>query len=276
MRRLLDPARCGAVPASGQSLELAPEQLKANIGDVLTIRITARLPEGQELLDFAPRTLLTPPEGMRIVSADTLVRNRNGEYHGTVRMAFYRIGRQPVPTLALLYRPAPGASPDTLVHAPLAIEIIPILPAGNPEIKDIRPLRLLGGPVWAPLAILVTIVVAGLYWLAAGTVLRLVQGPSPRPSHRPTDVPDRLGHRSEHRERNGIVPLFGGGGAGSTTLVEARCHTGLTTPEVPVAPAPLAAGDLAESRRDCWRCRPREVARVKPRPGGGGAPCVAR
>ena len=275
MRRLLAILLvCGAVPASGQSLELAPEQFKANIGDVLTIRITARLTEGQELLDFAPRTLLAPPEGMRIVSADTLVRNRNGEYHGTVRMAFYRIGRQPVPTLALFYRPAPGASPDTLVHAPLAIEIIPILPAGNPEIKDIRPLRLLGGPVWAPLAILVTIVVAGLYWLARRN----------RPAARPRAEPGvpipagpfdvaliRLGQleAASIASGNGIVPLFGEvAELVRTTLVEAGAlpHRGLTTPEVPGRlPAALAAGDLAEGCRGLLRDADLvKFARVKP------------
>jgi hypothetical protein len=195
---------------------------------------------------------------MRIVSTDTLRRDRNGEYHGSVRMAFYRIGRQPVPTLALLYRPAPGAAPDTLVHAPLAIEIEPILPAGNPEIRDIRPLRLLGGPVWGPVALLVTIVVAGLHWLFRRN----------RPKVRPrteTRVPIPTGpfdvalarlaqlEAASVASGNGVLPLFGDvAELVRTTLVEvgALPHRGLTTTEVPGRlPAPLAAGDLAEGCR---------------------------
>lgn len=241
--------------AWGQSLEVTPEQLKANVGDVITLKLTARLHDGQELLDLAPRTLLSPPDGMRIVSTDTLRPDRNGEYHGTVRMAFYRIGRQPVPTLALLYRPAPGASPDTLVHAPLAIEIEPILPAGNPEIKDIRPLRLLGGPVWGPLTILLAAVAAGFYWLSRRNRGQVVKK-SEKLAAIPTGPFDLALARLAELERasiasgNGVVPLFGDvAELVRMTLVEvgALPHQGLTTPEVPPQlPPQLAGGGLAQ------------------------------
>jgi len=246
-----------AVPrvAPAQTLELRPEQAQASVGDIITLDATARLSEGQELLDLAPRTLLTPPEGMRLVSTDTLRPYRNGEYRGKVRLAFYRVGRQPVPTFALLYRPAPGAAPDTLVHAPLAIEIVPILPAGNPALRDIRPLLLLGGPVWGPVALLFAIVAAGLSWLyrrnrrARGT--RPVQSEAPVPTG-PFDVALARLARLEQASiasGNGVVPLFGEvAELLRATLVEvgAMPHQGLTTPEVPrVLPAPLAAGDLA-------------------------------
>lgn len=238
----------------GQSLEVVPEQPRANVGDVITLRLTARLPAGMELLDLAPRTLLSPPEGMRIISTDTLRPAQDGEYRGSVRMAFYRIGKQPVPTLALLYRPAPGASPDTLVHAPLAIEIEPILPAGNPEIKDIRPLRVLGGPVWAPLAVLLAVVAAGFYWLSRR---QRVNGAKPVEKARPipTGPFDLALARLDELEQasiasgNGIVPLYGEvADLVRVTLanVGAIPHQGLTTPEIPsLLPVPLAAGDLA-------------------------------
>lgn len=244
------------VPSSarGQSLELVPQQLKANVGDIITLKLTARLPQGQELLDLAPRTLLSPPEGMRIISTDTLRPDRNGAYHSTVRMAFYRIGRQPVPTLALLYRPAPGASPDTLVHPPIAIEIEPILDAGNPEIKDIRPLRMLGGPVAGPLLVLLSLVAAGFYWLARrnrSTAPRRAEKVAPIPTG-PFDIAlARLAQleQASIASGNGIVPLFGDvAELVRVTLVEvgALPHQGLTTPEVPPQlPPQLATGDLA-------------------------------
>jgi len=239
----------------GQSLELIPDQPKANIGDLITLRLTVHLPEGMELLDLAPRTLLAPPDGMRIVSTDTLRRYRSGEYRCAVRMAFYRVGRQPVPTLALLYRPAPGASPDTLVHAPLAIEIVPILPAGNQEIKDIRPLRLLGGPGWAPLVLILVAVLAGAFWLVrrarvrGGSVgalrLAIPVGPFEVALARLTEM-----EQASIASGNGVAPLFGEvAELVRNTLVEvgALPHQGLTTPEVPEKlPLPFGADDLAD------------------------------
>ena len=244
------------LPASlaGQSLEVVPDQPRANVGDVLTLHLTVRLPEGQQLVDLAPRTLLATPEGMRIVSTDTLRRVRQGEYRGDVRMAFYRIGKQPVPTLALLYRPDPKLPADTLVHAPLSIEIEPVLPAGNQEIRDIRPLLLLGGPIWGPLAILLAIVAAGGLWL-----WRRGRPREPRRAKPPEAIPAgpfdaalaRLAalEAASLASGNGIVPLFGEvAEVVRSALVEvgALPHQGLTTPEVsPRLPPALAAGDLA-------------------------------
>lgn len=244
------------LPASlaGQSLDVVPEQLKANVGDVLTLHLTVRLPEGQQLLDLAPRTLLAPPEGMRIVSTDTLRRVRDGEYRGDVRMAFYRIGKQPVPTLSLLYRPDPKLPADTLVHAPLSIEIEPVLPAGNQEIKDIRPLLMLGGPIWGPLAIILLIVATGTFWLwrrGRPKEVRKVAAPVPIPAGPFDAALARLAalEAASLASGNGIVPLFDEvAGVVRTALVEvgALPHQGLTTPEVPPRlPAALAAGDLA-------------------------------
>lgn len=244
------------LPASlaGQSLEVVPEQLKATVGDVIRMHLTARLPEGQQLLDLAPRTLLAPPEGMRIVSIDTLRQVRGGEYRGDVRMAFYRIGKQPVPTLALLYRPAADGPADTLVHPPLSIEIEPVLPAGNQEIKDIRPLVILGGPIWGPLAIILSVVAAGWFWLwrrgrptasaKRKEAVVIPSGPFDTALARLAEL-----EAASIASGNGIVPLFDEvADVVRTALVQvgALPHQGLTTPEVPPRlPPALAAGDLA-------------------------------
>lgn len=154
-----------AAPLAAQSLELAPVQARGNVGDILTIKLTARLHPGQELLEFVPHPLLPPPDGVRIVSTDTLRPADDGTWRGQIRLAFYRVGKQPVPTLGLLYRVEAGALPDTLVHAPLAIEIVPLLPAGNPSLKDIKPLERLGGPAWLPLTLLLVGILAAVAWL---------------------------------------------------------------------------------------------------------------
>jgi hypothetical protein len=154
-----------STPVSAQSLELTPVQARGNVGDVLAVKVTVRLHAGQELLELVPHPLLPPPEGMRIVSTDTLRPGNDQTWTGTIRMAFYRIGKQPVPTLGLLYRAEPGALPDTLVQAPLSIEIVPLLPAGNPSLKDIKPLERLGGSVFLPMALLALVVIAAGAWL---------------------------------------------------------------------------------------------------------------
>jgi hypothetical protein len=191
---------------------------------------------------------------MRLVSIDTLREVRGGEYRGDVRMAFYRIGKQPVPTLALLYRPAATAPADTLVHAPLSIEIEPVLPPGNQEIKDIRPLVLLGGPIWGPLAILLAVVAVGWFWLwrrGRAKAPPKVQEAAVIPSGPFDAALARLSavEAASVASGNGIVPLFDEvADVMRTALVEvgALPHQGLTTPEVPPRlPAVLAAGDLS-------------------------------
>lgn len=152
-------------PLAAQSLDLAPVQSRGNVGDVLSVKVTARLRPGQELLELVPHPLLPPPEGMRIVSTDTLRQTGDQIWTGNIRLAFYRIGKQPVPTLGLLYRVEPGALPDTLVQPPLSIDIVPILPAGNQSLKDIKPLERLGGPAYLPIALLILMVVAVGAWL---------------------------------------------------------------------------------------------------------------
>lgn len=162
---LLFGATCVAVPASAQTLDLTPEQPKATVGDIVTLNATVRLREGQQLIDLTPRTMLQAPEGVRIVSTDSLRPVSAYEFRGNVRVAFYRVGRQPVPTLSLLLRSAPGGPPDTLVNSPLAIEIVPTLPAGNPPLKDIRALVPLGGPIWVQLTGLLGLMAAAVFWL---------------------------------------------------------------------------------------------------------------
>ena len=124
----------------GQSLEVRAGSATVRLGEPVTLTVVVRLGPGQRLLDLAPRPLVPPPEGVRILSSDSLRAGGDGALHATVRLAFYRPGLQPIPTLGLFYRPAPDDPPDTLVHSTLSIEVASELPAGNPDLKDIKPL----------------------------------------------------------------------------------------------------------------------------------------
>jgi hypothetical protein len=238
---------------TGQTLEVRPEQTKGTIGDPITLRLTVRLPPGMELIDVAPHTLVPPPRGIRVLSADTLRPTGGGTYTGKARVAFYRIGQQPVPTLALLYRAGPGEPPDTLVHMPVSVEITPILEPGNPALKDIKPLRSIGGPVWGPLAVLLALIGSGFWWLrmkgriagskTAGHIPLLESGPFEVALARLAAI-----EQAARTSGNGVVPLYAGvADVVRDCLLEVGAipHRGVTTPEVGGALPPLLAeGDL--------------------------------
>ncbi len=240
-RRWLPLLACLGLPgaAGAQSLELVPERSRATIGDPITFDVTVRLRPGMELIDVSPRTLVPPPRGIRVLSADTLRAAGNGVYRGRAVMAFYRLGPQPVPTLTLLYRAAAGDPPDTLLHMPVSIEITPILEAGNPELRDIKPLQPLGGPVWAQAAGLLAAIAAGFWWLwRRGGRRRVAARATAGVLHGPFDAAlARLGEleAAARASGNGVVPLYAGVAAvvrDCLLSVGAIPHPGLTTAEV--------------------------------------------
>lgn len=253
---LLLALACVTTPVAAQRLELKPAQASGNVGDILTIKVTVTMREGQSLLELVPHSLLPPPEGMRIVSTDTLKQTDDLTYTGNIRMAFYRIGKQPVPTLGLLYTVETGALPDTLVHAPLSIEIVPILPAGNPSLKDIKPLERLGGPAWLPITLLTLGLVFAIWWL-----FRRRAGVTPLWKRRKPAMPPRTPYaagvaRLDALEQqviangNGVEPSYAEvAEIIRTALIEAAIlpHPGVTTGELrsalPIELADEGAGD---------------------------------
>jgi hypothetical protein len=253
---LLMALGCAAAPLAAQRLELKPLQASGNVGDILTIKVTATLREGQTLLELVPHSLLPPPEGMRIVSTDTLKPTDDLTWTGNIRMAFYRIGKQPVPTLGLLYTVEAGALPDTLVHAPLSIEIVPILPAGNPYLKDIKPLEQLGGPPWLPITLITLGALLAGWWLfrrRAGVAplwKRRVVTEAPRTPYAAAIL--RLDQLEQQviASGNGVVPSYAEvASIIRHALIEAAVlpHPGFTTGELrsalPIELADEGAGD---------------------------------
>ncbi len=244
----------GLAPLRAQSLELRPKQNKGTIGDRFTFEVTVRLHPGMELIDAVPHTLIPPPRGIRLLAADTLSPDGPGVYRGTATFAFYRIGPQPVPTLALLYRSEPGAPPDTLLHLPVSIEIVPILEPGNPSLRDIKPLQALGGPVWGQLAALLAAIAGGAWWLYRRKArVALARPEPPSVTAGPFDAAlARLAdlERAARQSGNGVVPLY----TSVADLVRdcllqvgAIPHMGLTTGELGVTlPPSLATGGLRD------------------------------
>ena len=80
------------------------------------------------------------PDGVSVVSVDSLSRLSEGDFAGQMRFVFFRPGSTSVPSLALAYVPAAGAPADTLRSLPVAIDIVASLPPGNQALRDIKDL----------------------------------------------------------------------------------------------------------------------------------------
>jgi hypothetical protein len=108
---------------------------RVEVGDPVVVSVRLQLPEGATLLDRAPRTRDTLPDGVRLLAADTLRRD-GAAWVGRVRVAFFRPDSQAVPALAVAYQL--GAAVDTAVSAPIGIMVRHVLPEGNATLRDIR------------------------------------------------------------------------------------------------------------------------------------------
>jgi hypothetical protein len=130
--------------AHAQYFELTPERDSATVGDVVTLHARLHIGIQQRLTEPVPMPVERLPDGMRLVSSDTLRRGADGAYSGAVKLAFYRPGPQAVPLFRVRIRLG-GDVPMTMSHAPPTITIVPVLTPGPQELKDIRPLAPVGG-----------------------------------------------------------------------------------------------------------------------------------
>jgi hypothetical protein len=127
---------------TNQSFEVKPEIGRATVGDTVTVRFRVRLDERDLLFDTIPQPLAELPPGVRLVSVDKMNRTPDRIFHGTARLAFYRTGRRAIPVFGVPFmRAVKGVQRATLASDSAFVEIVPLLPAGNPSLKDIRELE---------------------------------------------------------------------------------------------------------------------------------------
>jgi hypothetical protein len=142
----------GAQVVSGQSFQVIVDSQPATVGDTVRVRFRVRLDERDLLFDTVPQPLGALPPGARILSVDKLTRTPDRIFHGAARLAFFRPGRQPIPTFMLPFmRSVKGVQHATLASDSAWVQIDSVLPAGNPPLKDIRELQLFPGPRLWPL-----------------------------------------------------------------------------------------------------------------------------
>ena len=145
---LTRPAQAQVV--SNQSFEIISSTIHPTVGDTVILSFRVRLDERDLLFDTVPRPIGAVPQGVRILAVEKLQRTPDRIFHGRARLAFYRPGHQPVPVFGLPFmRAVKGVQRATLASDSAFVDIVPLLPAGNPSLKDIAGLeRTPGPPVW--------------------------------------------------------------------------------------------------------------------------------
>jgi hypothetical protein len=179
--------RPASAQLAGQSFTAVPETRNATVGDTVTIGFRVRLHERDMLLDTIPHVVETPITGVRVLSVEKLNRVEDRVFQGRARLAFYRPGKRPVPIFGLTFmRVVEGVTRAILPSDSAFVEIDPILPAGDPPLKDIKELERTPSSPLAPLLLaLVALGVAALYRRVRAS--RRQPGPAQEPeaSHPP-------------------------------------------------------------------------------------------
>lgn len=126
---------------AAQQLIVTADVSRVPVGEQVTVRVEARIGAVARLIERMPRPADSLPEGVRVVSGDSLTPVGAGTYVARMRFAFFRPGVASVPALALAFRTSEDVRPDTLRSRPLPIEVVASLPPGNQPMRDIKDLE---------------------------------------------------------------------------------------------------------------------------------------
>jgi hypothetical protein len=130
-----------------QIFEVQLDSARASIGDTITIRFRLRLDERDLLYDTVPKPVGDLPDGVRIFSVERLVRRPDRIFEGRAKLAFYRVGPQPIPVFWLPFmRAVKGVTRANVLSDSASVEIVPLLPGGSPTLRDIKEIEPARGP----------------------------------------------------------------------------------------------------------------------------------
>jgi hypothetical protein len=125
------------VSAQDAGLHASANAERLRVGDPVTVQVRAELGEGAEIVDRAPRMRDTLPEGVRLLSVDSIVRSA-GAFEGAVRLAVLRTGVHVIPPFIVSYRARSGSAIDSVVSAPVSVAVISVLAGPSEAIRDIK------------------------------------------------------------------------------------------------------------------------------------------
>ena len=166
----LAPLALMAGPARAQSLtdfrsfEVAASPAKATVGDSIVLSFRLHLNERDLLTDTVPAPADELPAGVRVLSVDRLQRGADRAFTGRAVIALYRPGVQDIPAFGVPWVQVVTGHRGVVTTAPATVEIVPVLPAGNPTLRDIREPEPPRGPGPLPLAAAGALGAAVLVW----------------------------------------------------------------------------------------------------------------
>jgi hypothetical protein len=192
VRCLLFAGLLQATPAQaqldhGRFFTATAEPAKVAVGDSVTIRFRLIINERDLLTDTVPRPVGELPPGVRLLSAERLVRGADRAFTGSAVLAFYRPGKREIPRFGLPWVQVVTGHRGVVSHDPTEIEVTSVLPGGNPSLRDIR--EPAAPPSQAPLWILLGAGgVAAIGWLVTRRRRRRPV-PAPVPAAPPPPAP---------------------------------------------------------------------------------------
>jgi hypothetical protein len=127
---------------------------------------------------------------VRLISADTLVRDSRRVFVGQVRFAFYRPGVQQVPQMQVVIRHTPTDRGTPYSFSQPTLTVATLAPPGNPPLKDIRDPIAPAGP--SPR----TVLVASALALLGAFGVRSLRRRRARPATMPTPAAPPLDPQS--------------------------------------------------------------------------------
>lgn len=170
----------------GRSFTVSAAPAKASVGDTVRLRFRLVAHERDLLTDSVPRPVGQAAEGMRVLAVERLRRGADRVFTGSALVAFYRPGLREVPAFGVPWMQIVSGRRGTAATEAGAIEIVPVLPAGNPTLRDIREVEPAPGPAALPLFL------GGLLLAAIAVLLLRRRATPPAPIPVPAPPPPAL------------------------------------------------------------------------------------
>ncbi|HET8622920.1 MAG TPA: hypothetical protein VFM14_05110 [Gemmatimonadales bacterium] len=177
----------------GHRFDVTPSTPQARVGDPVTLHFSISLHERDLITDSVPRPVGELPDGVRILSVRKLVRRGDRALTGEATVAIYRTGTTTLPTFAVPFLRVSANMRGTIKSEPAQVEIASVAPPGNPPLKDLKSLAVIGGVDWLPLGLGAGIVAALLLAARRSRRRRPTVRPSVAPSSQPSPDPYEWG-----------------------------------------------------------------------------------
>jgi len=160
----LAPARPAAAQLDSRSFTVTTSADSARVGDTIVVHFRLLLHERDLLTDTVPRPVAELPEGFRVYRVQELTRGADRIFRGDALVAFFRPGKQQIPAFGLPWVQVVTGHRGTVASETAEVEIVPVLPGGNPTLRDIRELERSPGPGPLPLVALGVALAAATAW----------------------------------------------------------------------------------------------------------------